>query len=1129
MYIQLKTRKLILLIAAILCCITSKSQISITEQLNNFVTKQDYDGGLSYLLQNADQLDPIAKDLYYTSFSIAKFYKKKSIDMDSCFHSMERVITCFAQNKENVKSLGPGMASYYSLFSGFLTWTNNWNLSLKVFKSFKTIWPKISGDIKDYYVAQLENTSNSLFTNKQYSYAIPVLNEIDSLQHKGYQFTYPTYFYEGLLGLCYHNTGQDDKALEILAWATASYPSDRKTEESYINLQRNRFDIAINKSILSTAREVGLELVNMYKTKGDKQSQIDIDLALSRLEASLNANTGEAIKLYENGIELILKSPDYTDDLREKYLKDLFTFYNTFNIPINQRKFNKYAKTLDMGEKYKINGFVDDTFIDSLVNVIRQEEGKQKVDVNRYVYAVSFVASNLANRLQERKGLDMVIRAIEKCQSQGAMPSEYASLYNVAGNIFSGNLADYDQALKNYAKALDILQDNGQQSSSLYLLTLSKIAIDYKNIGNLINAKIFIDKALDALLKSPELKSLKKDYYELLENASWIYACLGKEDESLKFCDEILDDVANNFPKDELVNLYKCLKIDLLLCFNRYNEANNIYKEINPTYFDKRKSWSLPFQTKFFNGDSSCVVELAKEHDRLCSNIKRLFEKFSTSDLFNYWDTNAGILNFYYSEALYKFRTPELRIQAFNNIQLTKNFQYFLSKNFRSNSSHNLQQNIAKLAVENAFSEIIDYDRIKEKLKESEIAIEFLVVNNRIDFHHVNNRYGALIVRKQDKYPIFVDICDYDALSWISFSSPSKAPIAYANNLYSIRDTRLFDILWKPLVPFISPHSILYVSKAGDLNNINLAAISDGTQRMGDLYDIHNVMSASSIPTGPDSKETFSSAYLCGGIDYDTSLADMTIKAHQETNSTFSGNVAYRGLDDRGHLGALQTSLFEIMAIKETIKNSIAKIKIVSGKEATEESFKRLNGQSPDIVHISTHGFYYQPYLNNIIALGNPQSSDVYFSKRNGRLNSGSQLQYNGLFFSGANNAWNFNKYTEGVDDGVLTGDEIAALDFSNTKLVVLSACQTGLGEISEIDGNMGLIKAFKIAGVKHIISTLWNVSDQATTIFMQEFYKQLVIQKNVHKAFNKAVNTFRSTNETYANPYYWAGFVMLD
>lgn len=1130
MLILLKTRKLILLSVVLLISIAAKAQSAIVDDLNNFVISQDYDGGLSYL-KKANHLDPIVKDLYYTSFSIAKFYNKESIDMDSCYHSMERVITDFAQNKEDVKSLGPGMASYYSIFSGFLTWTDNWSLSLKVYKSFKTIWPQISSETKDFYVAELENTSNSLFVHKQYRDAIPVLNEIDSLQHKGYHFSSATYFYEGLLGLCYKNIGDDDRALEQLTRAVASYPPDKKGDNAYINLQRSRFDIAINKSILSTARETGLELVNLYKAKDDSQEQINVNLALSRLEASLNANLGEAIKLYENGIELILKSPNYTREVRKNFLKDLFTLYNTFNIPKKQRKFTQYAETLDTGEQYKIKGYVDDAFIDSLKNIIHQEESKLTVDVNRYVYAVSFVAQNLANRHQERYGLDLVNKAIEKCKDQNVPQSGYASLYNIAGYIYAVNLVDYEEALKHYAKTLDILQDNGQQSSGLYLSTLSKIAIDYKNIGNLINAKIFIDKALNMLAQTPELKSVKTDYYELLQNASWIYASLGKEEETLKFCDDILTDASNNAERQELINSFRCLKINQLLYFDKYNEAYNIIKEIGPHYFDAANNWNLPFEAKFFMGDSSCVNELTKEHDRLCSNVKRLYGYFSTQELLNYWDTYAGNLNTSYSEALYKFRTRDLRIQVFNNIQLTKNFQYYLARNIReSSSNNNSQAQITKLALDNTFSEIKDYDRIKENLKDNEIAIEFLVVNNRKDYQHIYNRYGALIIRKQDDAPIYVDICAYEALFWMDFSNTTKDPIEYAQNLYSIKDTRLYDILWKPIAPYISPHSILYISKAGEINNINLSAISDGTQRMSALYDIHNVMSASSILEDRDYNETYSSAFLCGGIDYDTSLSDMALQfSNKAVNKPSIGYAAYRGLDDRGHLGALQTSLSEIMGIKEAIKKSLANIKVVSGKEATEESFKSMNGHSPDIVHISTHGFYYQPYLTNMMTSGKPQSSDIYFSNENARLNGSSPLQYNGLFFSGANNAWNLNKYTDGVDDGVLTGDEIATLDLSNTKLVVLSACQTGLGEVSDIDGNMGLIKSFKIAGVRHIISTLWNVSDQATTILMQEFYKQLMNQQNVHKAFHDAVNSFKSANDTYANPYYWAGFILID
>ena len=169
---------------------------------------------------------------------------------------------------------------------------------------------------------------------------------------------------------------------------------------------------------------------------------------------------------------------------------------------------------------------------------------------------------------------------------------------------------------------------------------------------------------------------MKTEYYELLENASWIYACIGKEEESLKFCDEILDDVSNSFPEDELLDSYKCLKINLLLYFNRYDEADKIYKGINPDYFDTCKSWRQQYDIKFFAGDANCVLQLAKGYNRLCYDIKRLFENFTVPSLLNYWNTNAGILNACYSEALYKFRTPDLRVQAFNNIQLTKNFHY---------------------------------------------------------------------------------------------------------------------------------------------------------------------------------------------------------------------------------------------------------------------------------------------------------------------------------------------------------------------------------------------------------------------------------------------------------------------
>lgn len=105
-----------------------------------------------------------------------------------------------------------------------------------------------------------------------------------------------------------------------------------------------------------------------------------------------------------------------------------------------------------------------------------------------------------------------------------------------------------------------------------------------------------------------------------------------------------------------------------------------------------------------------------------------------------------------------------------------------------------------------------------------------------------------------------------------------------------------------------------------------------------------------------------------------------------------------------------------------------------------------------------------------------------------------------------------------------MTGKEISELNLNNTLLVTLSACQTGLGEVSDTDGNLGLIRAFKMAGIKNVISTLWNVSDEATCEYMKCFYNHLFVDGNLHQAFNNSIKEFKVV---YPDPYYWAAFTL--
>jgi CHAT domain-containing protein len=130
-----------------------------------------------------------------------------------------------------------------------------------------------------------------------------------------------------------------------------------------------------------------------------------------------------------------------------------------------------------------------------------------------------------------------------------------------------------------------------------------------------------------------------------------------------------------------------------------------------------------------------------------------------------------------------------------------------------------------------------------------------------------------------------------------------------------------------------------------------------------------------------------------------------------------------------------------------------------------------------------------------------------------------------GLMLSGGNRAWQGEKVSDSIEDGVLTAREISRMDLRGTDLVVLSACETALGEVSS-EGVFGLQRSFKQAGVRTLVMSLWEVSDQATKYMMTEFYSNLLSGKDKRTAFLAAK---RQCKEKFPEPQYWGAFIMLD
>jgi len=183
---------------------------------------------------------------------------------------------------------------------------------------------------------------------------------------------------------------------------------------------------------------------------------------------------------------------------------------------------------------------------------------------------------------------------------------------------------------------------------------------------------------------------------------------------------------------------------------------------------------------------------------------------------------------------------------------------------------------------------------------------------------------------------------------------------------------------------------------------------------------------------------------------------------------------------------------------------------VFTGAQATEDTLKKC--KNPKVLHIATHGYF----LNAEKKTDTPGFASPA-AAQNPALRSM-------LFFTGAENT--LNGHPADRNDGILTAFEAAVLPLDGTELVVLSACNTGLGKIQNGEGVYGLQRAFRIAGAKSLIMSLWEVEDKATELFMTHFYDNWTSGMSKTAAFRKAQQTLKAK---YPQPFYWGSFVLVN
>jgi len=433
----------------------------------------------------------------------------------------------------------------------------------------------------------------------------------------------------------------------------------------------------------------------------------------------------------------------------------------------------------------------------------------------------------------------------------------------------------------------------------------------------------------------------------------------------------------------------------------------------------------------------------------------------------------------------------------------------------------------------------LDWQDVQQKLSANEAAIEFLQFQ---EFDIVNQewtgsiRYGALIIRPEFKHPRFIKLFAQKEFQQFLDDTREPSPFDQVRRMYTwlpgkyegkFKGDVLYNLVWKSIDSHLEGVEKIYYSPAGILNKISFNAIPLAENKtLINKYDLH-LLSTTGLLSQQRSPVYFSKenqALLLGGIVYDLEAKTTDLGAGEvkdEKSDLFIQDRSFdwtRSKENGSSWPYLQGSLEEVQEIDTLLKASNRKTELLTAEDAMEERFKRAGKNNHEVIHIATHGFFFpsqsKKKKERMVGL---QSSE--------QVDPDEAFKRSGLLFAGANNTWLENYLPEGREDGILTSYEISKLNLSKTKLVVLSACETGLGELGGGEGVYGLQRAFKLAGVDSIIMSLWQIPDVQTAELMKMFYSEWMDDKDLAEAFHIAQQRMSEKYESY----FWGAFVLLE
>ncbi|MEJ0054245.1 MAG: CHAT domain-containing protein [Bacteroidota bacterium] len=798
------------------------------------------------------------------------------------------------------------------------------------------------------------------------------------------------------------------------------------------------------------------KLAEVYSDAGDWKKAEDL------LKKAVEKTPAQALQWAESNYQLarLLQRMGKFSEAETRYKQAIETFSKLKSPEINQALNSLATFYITLGNYLEAEKIYQNLLLTPGTSSLLVADAKQNL-------AAAYLQTH-----QYAKAEKLLTEVLEHDrQSIGATHPDFAiSLQNLAA-VYQAQ-GDFKKAETLYIQSIEIDKANGKTQTVSHAGKEANLGTIYQEMNEPEKARIHLESALQ--LHEKLLGQDHPDYIYNLYNVSVLYQAMGNVNAAAPLFKKVsafyLGQINEIFPS--LTDFEKTAYLNKIQrVINDYEEFIILYQRNNNEAAGDLFNFRLETKALLLNASTAVRERI------LGSNNSELLSKFTEWLQLKERLAQAALLGV--EEKKIQSKVQEEFHQKANDLEkwLTSQSELF-GKEFSKKP--------------------VTWQEIKDKLKPGEAAVEIIRLSPEKD----SVVYSALIITPEMAAPALIVLKGGITLESREFSY-------YSNTIrHEITNTRSYAQFWKPFDKYLSKSSIIFFSADGVYNKINPVTLFDPetNQYLIERLTIRSLSNLRELISVPEDFSSAPRAVLFGSPNFQS--ARTAVGSH-------AGNSSIEEIIGNG-IPNLPGTKEEVLSIESLLRKNSWGVNSYLENEATESRVKGI--QSPDILHIATHGFF------------TPEKTDdsplVYSTSH--ALNFDNPLMRSGLLLAGIENKTAGGSAVKGQssqEDGILTALEVMNLNLENTKLVVLSACETGSGAIRNGEGVYGLQRAFIISGATNLIMSLWKVSDEATQKLMTGFYENLITTNERGLAFRKAQLELK---KLYPTPFYWGGFILI-